>query len=1170
MQKTVAADSLVRWDAKPHPGWYYLEATMTSPEGKEIKDFRYVQLLPKGEPMANGYLEGFGNNFQGSIGDTIHQYVSTANDEMFLTEMRAGKSEALVFPNMVLQKGTLPFVTVLKDSHPLNRTLAGYRDNRFYQASFNITVVPKEENLTVQIKTFRDKVEPGSKEKWSVLVLKDSIKVKNAELLSNMYDASLDQILKGDWNYSIDRYRYNGRSLYFSNPYERSTSRTSIENITFYHYNAFYPILIFENGDIVMNRNSASSPIGFFEQKGLPAPHPNLQRLSNAGNIEEVVVVGYGVMRKKEMTGSVVTVTNGLAGSAAGIQIRGAASNSPGNHPLYIIDGQIYTGDNLEISPDDILSMTVLKGTEATALYGAQATNGAIVITTKSQSYKKKITPPPLRSNFNETAFFYPAIVADKDGNYWLEFEMPDAVTQWRWRNLAMDKNLHFGYSEMMVTSQKTLMIQPNMPRFLRAGDQLVLTAKVSNTGTKELKGKAFIQLLDADSNVLHWQKIDQTDFSVAADQSATVAFNMAIPENYAGPLYVKVWAEGGKFSDGEMHEIPVLSRKTLVTEALPFELKGDTVAHLEFSKLLASGSSNTLQNKNLSIELATNPVWYAVQAIPYLQSFQYECSEQVFSRMYGGFLAEKITQQFPQIKSVLDKWVNDPDALKSNLQKNSELKQVVLEETPWLNNAESEAQQKRKLALYFNKDSIHHLLRKNFDLLSKRQLSDGSFSWYDGSWGDRYITQNIVAQYAHLQSLGAVGKDWQEKFKSLIQKARQYLSSQIEEDYNNMKKWKSDLTKNQISTAQLIYLYVLSLDSSKHKNSIAENYYLQQAKTYWNSFSNVQKAWIAEIFYRKGEKSFAINTVIRSLLENAVESPTAGTYWKSDFSWDFGYLSNIEKHSQIMTAINYIAEKDKNPVLKSKVEEMQHWLIRNKQTNYWSNTKATADACYALLSAQTKWISAAPKVTIKMGKTLLGLPQQEAATGYMKISVPQDSITPGLGKIQMDIASNPGYVYGSVYWQYLENLDKITKTASPLSLSKTFYKETIVNGERQLQEIKPGDAVKVGDKLIVRLIIKSDRDMQYVHLKDLRPSNTEPDDALSGYQYKDNLGYYLSVKDVSSNFFFNMISKGAHILEYSMHVTHAGTFASGMASAQCMYAPEMNSHSEGAVIDAE
>ncbi|WP_447641772.1 MULTISPECIES: alpha-2-macroglobulin family protein [Chitinophagaceae] len=1163
LEKIYASDSVIQWAQKPAIGWYCLEATVTSPEGNPMKDYRYVRLVSQNNPQTNNYLEAYGTNYTATVGDTVLQYLSTAADELYLTEVSSKKDGDPAFSKMVLKNGTLPIQTIAKGatSQILNHVFAGYKENRFYNASFHISIVPKTEKLDVQIKTFRDKIEPGTKEKWSVRVYKNDTSVNNAQLLSSMYDASLDQIVKGDWSYQISNYNHTiwGRQFYFSEDNNHITGGDGIFPKSRYSLpNKQYPNLIFENGHLQVE-----------------------------SSLDEVVLTAYGVVKNKSLSGAVSAVygsTNAapgasnvlLQGKVAGLQvgsdgyfnIRGISSVSGKGNPIYIVDGQILE-DGAAIPPADIASITVLEGAQATALYGAQAANGAVVITTKSKSYDKK-TPPPLRSNFNETAFFYPSVAADKDGNYWVEFTMPDAVTQWRWRNLAMDTALRFGYSEMMVTSQKILMIQPNMPRFLRAGDQLVLTAKVSNTGMKDLSGKAFVQLLDADSNVLHWQKVDRADFATAANQSSTVAFNMDIPEDYSGTLYVKIWAEGGKFSDGELHEIPVLSRKTLVTETLPFELKGDTTAHISFDKLLASGVSNTLQNKTLSIELATNPVWYAVQAIPYLQSFQYECSEQIFSRMYGGFLAEKITRQFPQIKSVLDKWENDSEALKSNLQKNTELKQIALEETPWLNNAESEAARKRKLALYFNKDSVDNLLQKNFDLLSKRQLSDGSFSWYDGSWGDRYITQNIVVQYAHLQSLNAIDKKWQSTFQPMIQKAKSYLSSQIEEDYKDLKKRKADPTKNQTGAAQLMYLYAMALDTSKHKYSVAENYYLQQSKRYWNCYSNVQKAWIAEMLYRNGNRDFEVNTIIKSLLENAVENPITGTYWKSSFDWGYGYLSSIETHSQIMSSINYIAEKENNTTLKSKVEAMQHWLIRNKQTNYWSNTKATADACYALLTANNKWINAAPDMTMQMGDSTLDVGKQETATGYTKIAIGQNHIKPGLGKVTIAIQNNPGYVYGGIYWQYLENIDKVTQAASPLSLQKTFYKESIIGGEKYLQEIKQNDSVKVGDKLVVRLLIKSDRDMQYVHLKDLRASDTEPDDVLSGYNYQNGLGYYLSIKDASSNFFFNTISKGTHVLEYSVHVTHAGIFASGLASIQCMYAPEMNSHSEGGIIEAK
>jgi uncharacterized protein YfaS (alpha-2-macroglobulin family) len=573
--------------------------------------------------------------------------------------------------------------------------------------------------------------------------------------------------------------------------------------------------------------------------------------------------------------------------------------------------------------------------------------------------------------------------------------------------------------------------------------------------------------------------------------------------------------------------------------------------------------------NYGLTVEYTTNPAWYAVQALPYLMEYPYECTEQTFNRFYANALALKIVNSSPKIKAVFEKWATaDTAALMSNLQKNEELKSVLLQETPWVLQAQNEVQQKKNIALLFNMVKMSLQLQSAMDKLKEMQSPNGGFVWFKGGPDNRYMTQYIVTGIGHLKNLNALPVNQQIELNSILNKAIPYLDKRLKEDYDNLIKNKSDLSNNNLSAITIQYLYMRSFFGEypiAKETQTAFNYYHQQVKKYWLSESKYMQGMIALALNRTNETATA-KEIIQSLKENSINNEELGMYWKE---WNnrgyWWYQAPIESQSLM---IEVFSEIDKDP---KTIGDLKTWLLKNKQTNNWKTTKATADACYALLLQRTDLLSEEKNVVIKLGNTDFNSKdeKQEAGTGYFKRKIDGDKVKPEMGNIKVTVSSaskddTQSPSWGSVYWQYFENLDKISFAETPLKLSKKLFIEKNSDKGPVLIPVNDGDKLHIGDKIKVRIELRVDRDMEYVHMKDMRASCMEPTNVLSDYKYQDALGYYETTKDVSTNFFFDYLNKGTYVFEYPMFVTHAGNFSNGITTIQCMYAPEFTAHSEG------
>ena len=784
-----------------------------------------------------------------------------------------------------------------------------------------------------------------------------------------------------------------------------------------------------------------------------------------------------------------------------------------------------------------------------------------------------------IRKNLQELAFFKPQLQTDADGNVRLSFTIPEALTEWRMMAFAHTKDMSVGYLDGKVKTQKDLMVVPNLPRFLRQGDDITVSTKITNLSDKAIKGMARIEL----RNALNGQPVElpfritqkEKSFSAAQGQSTIAEWELHVPESMYVPVTILISAKAGDFTDGEQNTLPVITNRMLVTETLPLWINGEGSKAFSFDKLLHSDTSKTLVHHALTLEYTSNPAWYAVQALPYMMEYPYECAEQTFNRFYATALAAHILGEAPKVKAIFDKWKVEGDlsSFSSPLNRNEELKSALLQETPWVMDAQNETEQRKRLGQLFDAYKLSRELNAAMRKLIDMQHSNGAFSWFDGMPADRYITQYIVTGLAKLQKLGV--QDPNGTMKRLIEKALTYLDKEIENDYDQLVRNKARLDQQQIGYTQVQYLYMRSFLKNELRNEDrkAHDYYRNQANKYWSGFNAITKGMIALALHRSSN-TVTPKAIIQSLRETAIHKEEMGMYWVQRGYGYHWYEAPIETQSLL---IECFSEIDKDLAT---VDQLKIWLLKNKQTNNWETTKATADACYALLLTGTDWLESTPQVSLQLGdKKVTGSEQQQAAgSGYFKVRYAGDEVKPGMGSINLSVSnksSNKSQAFnqpswGAVYWQYFENLDKISAAKTPLQVRKQLFIERNTSRGPELVPMTDKNILKVGDKVKARIEILVDRDMEYVHLKDMRASCFEPVNVISGYKYQNGLGYYESTKDVSTNFFFDHLRKGKYVFEYAMFVQQKGTFSNGITTIQCMYAPEFSSHSEGVRLSAE
>ncbi len=765
-----------------------------------------------------------------------------------------------------------------------------------------------------------------------------------------------------------------------------------------------------------------------------------------------------------------------------------------------------------------------------------------------------------MRTNLNETAFFFPNLIAGKDGSVRMEFTMPEALTQWKFLSFAHDRELRSGSLTDSVVTAKDLMVQPNPPRFVREGDEIEFTVKVVNQSPTRQTGTLRLTFADARTGKsvdaqLENDAVDK-NFEVPAGQSESLAWRINVADGL-GVLTYKAVGSTGRLSDGEEGLLPVLSRRVLVTESITLPIRGKQTKQFTFEKLLRSGESESLEHQSVTAQMVSNPSWYAVMALPYLMEYPHQCSEQTFNRLYANSIARYIASSDPKIQKVFAQWRATP-ALESPLEKNQDIKSVVLEETPWVRQADAESQARRNVGVLFDKNRLDSETKRAFDQLVQMQLDDGTWPWFPGGRSNEYITLYIMTGFGRMRHLG-VDVDVTAAVRSLNR-----LDAWMTEQYSQIKD--ADRSKNHLSTTIALYLYGRSFFKDDHavapEHRIAFDYWVGQATSNWLSLGHRQsQAHIAVALNRLADATTA-RAIMESIKERSVSNEELGMFWRdTERSW-WWYQAPIESQAMMIEAFDEVMDDA------VAVEDCKVWLLKQKQTQEWQTTKSTADAIYALLLRGKNVLASDELVKISLGGKLLEPSKVEAGTGFFEERFVGGNVTASLGEITVTKVDD-GVAWGSVHWQYLEDMSMVTPhVGTPLTLTKQLYVKKNTAKGPMLTAVD--GVVAVGDELVVRIVLKSDRDMEYLHLKDYRGSGTEPVNVLSRYQFQDGLAYYESTRDTACHFFIDYLPKGTYVFEYSTRVQLRGAYQTGYANIQCMYAPEFGGHSESLPIIVE
>lgn len=749
-----------------------------------------------------------------------------------------------------------------------------------------------------------------------------------------------------------------------------------------------------------------------------------------------------------------------------------------------------------------------------------------------------------IRENFAETAFFYPQLRTNEKGEVSISFVLPESLTRWTFMGLAHTRNVDYGKIEATATASKEFMLQPNMPRFVRVGDKANIAASLMNLSDKGVKGTVRMELFNPETEKVFYSQ--KQKFDVKGGETGHVNFTFEVSDKYA-VMACRMVADGDTFSDGEQRYIPVLTDKQWVTETVPLNVNGEG-AHTFSLENLFNKHSKTASEQRLTVEFTAHPAWYAVQALPVVANPQNEDALSWATAYYAHSLAAFIVKENPRIKQVFDSWKaqgGTKETFMSNLQKNQELKNILLAETPWLTEATNEAEQKQRIATLFDLNTMNSQLAVSVEKLGELQNADGAWSWYKGMQGSRYVTTQVMEMLVRLNAL--THQDADSRMQPMIQKGFEYLGKQAAEEYKSMKEAeKKGAVGLRPSEQVLRYLYICALDGKAPVDEKVNRYFIDKLSGEGKELTIYGKALGAIILQQAGKVAEA-RLFMQSLMEYSVVTDEMGRYFdtpKARYSW-FSY--KIPTEVAAMEAIQRITKDTKA------IDEMKRWLLKQKQTQTWETPIATADAVYALMATGASDLLAnTGGVEITLGKEVIRTPADNAI-GYIKKTVSGDVMN--IKKVSVD-KEGTGMGWGAVYAQYLESMDQIGEQGNGLSVSRQLYK-----GDEALNESAP---LKVGDRITVRLTVKADRDMDFVQIKADRAACMEPLQAVSGFRWGNGLGYYQATKDASTQFFIDQMRKGTYVIEYQVYVNRTGEYQAGIATVQSAYAPEFGGHTRG------
>lgn len=1088
------------------PGWYIIKVMAEDKEGKPVTDSMYIQVYDEKEndPHFDQVLWVNKNQLTAKPGQEVKWRIgSSENTYVFEKTEQRNKINPITYFKINHKIKTEEFKVENNDRGGIIRHYTTVRYNRFFSESVKIDIPRDNNHLKITYETFRNKILPGAKETWRVKITGTNNEKVNAELLASMYDASLDYFTKHNWSG-------------FGNVLPALNS-----HINWSGKDAFSQ----EDSHLI------SAP----EKKSFPKYTVKYPRLRNFGynwkRRSGIVIRGRASLNKSAITGSVIV--------------------GYGKHAPAPQSKKDEVASSVRIESKDLANIPTanIEGLLQGKAAGLQADK-----------------PVQIRKNFRETAFFYPQLHTDDSGLVSFSFTAPEALTRWKLMLFAHTPDLKFAYAERETITQKPLMIRLNAPRFVRQGDDLMITAKVSNLTGETQSGHSLLTFKNTVTGktipLVHSDK--EQNFSVAAHESKALTWHIIIPEDYTDALTYTIKAVSENHSDGAQDILPVLNNKTRITESLPLSFTGNGVHKLQWETLSKLQKEKAdIQPERITIEYTANPIWYAVQALPFMDYTATKSASAVFRSVYANSLSRYVALKIPHFKDIMQQWLTtDTNALKSALQKNRELKNILLNETPWVKTAQTEAAQKSKIAEWYTQDSTQLRLKAAITALKQMQMNNGGFNWFKGMRDSRFITQEIIAGIGHLKNLHAWPHIAHHDLQQIVNNAIPYLDDRMKEEYDNLMESKTK-SKYHITPTDIQYLYLRSffpdIPLSK-KLQTAFDYFYNKAAKEWTNKNVYNKAMLALTFYRNKDNETA-NAILKSLKETAIQDKLLGMYWKQPYRPIYWYQAPVSTQAICLEAFSTLNTDT------STINALRKWLLNQKKTQFWGTGKATANAVYALLLNGTGWTTSKTRVNIQIGDTAFILGKGKLGLQYEKVSIPKEAIQPDMKNIHISIsgAAKEQPSWGAAYLQYFANMNQVDQNkGSGLQIERQISLETNTPYGRQLSPVSKATSLKVGDRVQVRLIVTAKRNMDFVHLKDVRASCMEPRQVLSGYQWQGGMGYYSTVSDAAVHFYFRHLPKGTYVLTYPVYITQKGNFTGGLSQIECLYAPEIRAHSEG------
>jgi len=976
------------------------------------------------------------------------------------------------------------------------------RGGQLYTQTVQLTRRMTPKKLEMRWETFRDKLRPGQEETWRLKVIHPNGKPADAELLALMYDGALDQIWPNNQQWNLP-FQVSTPSLSVnSSGYRQNYFNLSFRDCYSPGWDIHYDGLLW---DRVYRMGDSFMSYSSYLLRMSPAP------MSRAGGPDEIRIRGMS-SRNKDI------------------------SVEMGGEVMYSV------AESSLVFEEEAMADTATGGGETLPAFSG------------------------LRTHFNETAFFYPQLHTDANGEVTFTFTLPESLTAWHFRGFAHTREMMGGMLSATAVASKEFMVMTNLPRFVRTGDETAFAATLANLMDKAQTGRVTFTLFDPQTErVIH---TESQPFSVGAGENIGVDFRFTAGSD-RDLLGCRIVAEGRNFSDGEQHLLPVLPSRESVIETLSIPIRGGQTREFALDTLFNSNSP-TATDRRLTVEFSGNPAWYAVQALPSLSQPREKDALSLASAWYANSLASYILQRYPRMQQILEAWRKSGQGKEdflSNLQKNEELKNVLLSESPWMLEAQTEAEQMQRLSTLFDLNQVRSNNEQWIANLKKLQNSEGAWSWYDGMWPNRYVTLGVMESFIRWQLL--TGQEPAQEIAPMQKQGWSYLHRELLREYNEWLNRKTPEQQFSLSSFVMQYLYLVALARetvpADNKKAYQEMLNVLAKMTFRQDVTGKARAAVA--LQGSGRKKEAAG-LVQSLNEYLVQSDSRGAFFAFNESRASWWGQAVPAHVIAMEAIDRVTG---NAAL---IEEMKIWLLAQKQTHQWRTPVATVNAVYALLyRGSDNPLDNQGDVRITLGsRTLHTLSGDNATTlppAYIKETYTERAEIDRMRKVVVEKA-DPGFAWGAIYAQYQEDISKVSAYGEGLQVEKRLYVERYEASERTLLAISEGTTLQVGDRVVCRLTLRVDRPMDFVQLVDQRAACFEPADNISGYRRGSNVSYFTSVRDASTRFFFDSLGQGVYTIEHILLVNRAGSYESGLATLQSAYAPEFAAHAPSIRIAVE